>query len=149
MSTSPTRVHALYAAILMSLLQLSFPVCCSSRGASTPHRLLVNDIESLTESGFDPKNPTKILIHGFGGNGQSANIINSRDGEYGVSLHCPYTRTKTTFCIEQICCKLISERRMYVCNLSSLACWATYSAFKQKFNDSSLDRQACVQYTKY
>jgi hypothetical protein len=61
-------------------------VCYSSRGVSTPETLRVNDTESLSESGFDPENPTKILIHGFGGDGESANIIHSRDGRYGITV---------------------------------------------------------------
>lgn len=67
-------------------------VCSSSRGASTPYTLRVNDTENLRESGFDPSIPTKILVHGFGGDGDSANIINSKDGRYGISvaiLKCP------------------------------------------------------------
>jgi hypothetical protein len=72
--------------LLVYLLQLELCVFCSSRNSSAPHRLRVNDIENLSESGFDPKNPTKILIHGFGGNGQSSSITESKGGRYGILL---------------------------------------------------------------
>jgi len=48
-------------------------------GGSTPFRLLVNDTNNLANSGFNPQNPTKILIHGFGGNGQNRGIIDIKN----------------------------------------------------------------------
>jgi len=58
-------------------------------GGSTPYRLLVNDVDNLANSGFNPQNPTKILIHGFGNNGQSAIIIDTKNaylatGNYNI-----------------------------------------------------------------
>jgi hypothetical protein len=42
----------------------------------------VNDSDNLNASGFDPQNPTKIIVHGFGGGGENSVIIESKDGEY-------------------------------------------------------------------
>ncbi|PNF37111.1 hypothetical protein B7P43_G00500 [Cryptotermes secundus] len=76
-----------------------FNLYTNSRGASTPYTLRVNDTENLRKSGFDPTIPTKILVHGFAGDGDSANIINSKDaylakGNYNIigvdwSVLCP------------------------------------------------------------
>jgi len=61
----------------------------NSNGGSTPYRLLVNDIGNLANSGFNPQQPTKILIHGFGGSGQSGVVSDTKNaylatGNYNV-----------------------------------------------------------------
>lgn len=58
-------------------------------GGSTPYRLRVNDTDNLNRSGYNPEHPTKILIHGFGGNGQNGVIIHTKDaylakGNYNI-----------------------------------------------------------------
>ncbi|XP_021915374.1 phospholipase A1 member A-like [Zootermopsis nevadensis] len=58
-------------------------------GSSVPNRLIVNDPENLKNSGFDSKNPTKILVHGFSGNGRNSMIIDSKNaylakGDYNI-----------------------------------------------------------------
>ena len=55
-------------------------------GGSTPYRLLVNDINNLNNSGFNPKDPTKILIHGFGGNGQDGHVIAGKNGRHETNV---------------------------------------------------------------
>jgi hypothetical protein len=51
-----------------------------------PYRLQANDIENLAKSGFNPQNPTKILIHGFGSNGQSGVVINIKNGRHATNI---------------------------------------------------------------
>jgi hypothetical protein len=65
---------------LCSLFEIQFFIYSSLDGGSTPFRLLVNDSNNLANSGFNPQNPTKILIHGFGGNGQNRGIIDIKNG---------------------------------------------------------------------
>jgi hypothetical protein len=78
-SDTPLRMCTLFSLCL----------CSSDRGASTPFVLRANDTENLRESGYDPKNPTKILIHGFAGDGDSSNIIRSKNGKCGISVALP------------------------------------------------------------
>jgi predicted esterase len=55
-------------------------------GGLQPYRLQVNDIDNLNKSGFNPDDPTKILIHGFGGNGQSRVIIDTKNGRQATNF---------------------------------------------------------------
>jgi hypothetical protein len=71
---------------LCSLFEIQFFIYSSLDGGSTPYRLLVNDTDNLANSGFNPQNPTKILIHGFAVDGQSEIIIKKKNGRHETDV---------------------------------------------------------------
>jgi len=62
-------------------LFVSLDLYTNSNGG--PYRLQVNNINNLANSGFNPQNPTKILIHGFSGNGKKGIIIEGKNAYLG------------------------------------------------------------------
>jgi hypothetical protein len=55
-------------------------------GGSQAYRLLVNDTDNLAKSGYNPQNPTKILIHGFGQNGQIGAVVDGKNGRQATNV---------------------------------------------------------------
>jgi len=72
--------------LLVTLFQLQFLFYSSLDGGSTLYRLLVNDVDNLANSPFNPQHPTEILIHGFGGSGHDENVINGKNGMHTTNV---------------------------------------------------------------